>query len=143
MNKLFALLLIIGSPLQAAAQSPASQTPPKPIPLEAQERIDQMEKLIDKLNGFEASVGQMIAEKKRGCVRAVGNEAFCNCIVDGIPVVMDFPQYVAILVASKDDLHYDTLSPDDKKAIDMARQSRDKCVKSQQPVTVKVLPTER
>jgi len=134
MKVVIAALLILVLPLQASAQNPAPQNRP-PLPLDAQERIDQVEAVAGKLATFDAQLTQQTAEKKRGCVRAIGNESFCHCIIDSMPWVMTFPQYVAVLSASKDELNYDGLSAGDKKVIDAARVARDKCVNAK-PVNV-------
>jgi hypothetical protein len=65
-------------------------------------------------------------EKEAQCVRAIGNEKFCRCIGTKL-LSMDFVQYVALL--AKTDEEVDKLSPEDKKAVDIARKCRDLCLK--------------
>ena len=129
-----ALIFLVLMPWHAIAQTTAPMPSEQPMPLEQQEREDRLKASHDKINSFAVSVEQATGEKKRGCVRAIGAVTFCNCIIDTIPWVMDFPLYVATLAATKEDLHYDTMSEGDKTVIDTARQARDKCVNAAKPM---------
>ena len=67
-------------------------------------------------------------KKKNQCMKAFGNMQFCDCIVDKIPISIDFVQYVAIVSGTKDDFKYDSMSAEDKKVFDSTRQAGDACV---------------
>ena len=118
---LIALFLLPG---HAKAQS---DTPP-PMPLEQQEQLEQLEKANTAIHGLEAAIDEATKEKKNQCMKAIGNTAFCDCIAAKSPFGVNFVGYVSIVAGTKEDLHYDQLSPDDKKLFDATRASRDKCV---------------
>ncbi len=70
----------------------------------------------------------MSKEKKRQCLAAVANEAFCECLAQNLPVTVNFVNYVAIVTQTKEHLEYDKLSAEDKRAVDTTRSARDRCV---------------
>jgi hypothetical protein len=83
--------------------------------------LDQMKNLFEELS--------LVTEGQ--CMLAVGNQTFCKCISQKTPQGIDFVGYVTILAKTKEELKYDTLSPQDKGIVDTARKAREVCVTSQ------------
>ena len=111
-------------------ESPAraqDETPP-PMPLEQQEQLEARTNFSELLGGLARNLVNDFTLKKHQCMKAFGNVAFCECIAENSPTGVTFVGYVQIVSATKDDLKYDDLTPDDKKLVDATRASRDKCV---------------
>jgi hypothetical protein len=86
------------------------------MPLDQQERYEAASKANEILNAFDAQAHVATVLKKNQCMKAFGNPEFCDCIGEKTPVVVTFSGYVSIVVATKEDFHYDQLSPDDKNS---------------------------
>jgi hypothetical protein len=119
----FALSLVI--PAYAKAQN---QTTTKPLPLEEQEALENMQNVTQTLHDLSDLVTKGVAAKKLQCMKAFGNPAFCDCIAEKSPVGVDFIGYVSITAKTKQDFHYDELSSEDKELFDATRAAREKCV---------------
>jgi hypothetical protein len=52
-----------------------------------------------------------------------------------VPWLLTFTQYVVIVVATKEDLKYDSMSADEQKGVDAVRTGRDECVKKLKPAS--------
>ena len=100
---------------------------PKPVPLEAQEQMDNYKKAIGSLEQLKSTINAQAQETESQCVKAIGAAEFCKCVAWQTPG--NFIQYVAILSKTKDELNYDKLSKGDKEFVDNVRKARDKCVK--------------
>jgi len=66
---------------------------------------------------------------KVACIKAVGHEKFCDCISENIPADQEFANYVVAVSKTKSELNFDQLSEYYQQVVDLARASRDKCVK--------------
>jgi hypothetical protein len=97
--------------------------------LEQQQRRNQIDRTINKLDQLKTLADSMEQERKFQCMAAVANKAFCECLGENLPVVLDFTNYVVIVTRTKVELKYSTLSADDKSVIDNTYKIRDQCVK--------------
>ena len=111
-----------------AAYATQAEVPPA-MPLEQQEKLQLLYNAVDKLQDLGASIERASMKSKGQCMKAIGNEQFCKCIVDNSSIIINFVDYVALVSTTKEDLGYDRLSESDKKTVDSARLARDKCVK--------------
>ena len=66
---------------------------------------------------------------KVACIKAVGHEKFCDCISENMPADQEFSNYVVAVSKTKSELNFDQLSEYYQQVVDLARASRDKCVK--------------
>ncbi len=66
---------------------------------------------------------------KVACIKAVGHEKFCDCISENMPADQEFSNYVVAVSKTKNELNFDQLSEYYQQVVDLARASRDKCVK--------------
>jgi hypothetical protein len=71
------------------------------------------------------SVEVILADRRTKCLGAIGSEPFCNCLNAGLPLTVDFQQYIAITTRSSGN---EDLSPDDKRIADVVVATRDYCV---------------
>jgi len=97
--------------------------------LEEREHLNHVEKAISAIDRLMTLTESMSKEKKLQCLTAVANEPFCECLTQSLPVVINFVQYVAIITTTKEDLKYNTLSRDDRLAVDNTRAARDQCIR--------------
>lgn len=63
------------------------------------------------------------------CLKDTGNDHFCSCIAESIPVLFSFEDYVAITTHTLDELNFESLDPDYRQAIDATIGARDSCVR--------------
>jgi len=98
------------------------------MPLEQQERRESFDKGVTGIDQMKALMLEAVAAKRTQCLKAFGNMQFCDCLADNSPPFVDFMNYVAIVVAPKDEAKYASMSTDDKKLYDATREARDKCV---------------
>lgn len=91
------------------------------------DRIRQLEQQIQELKTLKArqEVGKLKTEQ---CLKAVAQEKLCTCIGENLPASVTFEQYVHILVSTKNELGYGTLSAEERKTIDTTIATREKCV---------------
>jgi hypothetical protein len=84
-----------------------------------------------------ASAQQLTPEQKHNltperkleqCVRAVGHEAFCECILREVPARIFFLEYVALATSSNDEIDYARMSVVQQQGVDAVRAARSKCV---------------
>jgi len=96
--------------------------------LEQQERLNRIDKFMNATDEVLQLTQKMTKEKKLQCMTAIGNETFCECLSQNLPVPINFVQYTAIVTKTKEELGYEKASPDDKKIVDNTRAVRDKCI---------------
>jgi hypothetical protein len=106
----------------------AFATPAYSQTLEQQEQMNQLERAISKLDQLKTAVETMGQERRSQCMAAVASEAFCECLGQKLPVVINFVDYVTIVVRTREELKYNTLSAEDKGVVDNTRKVRDQCV---------------
>ena len=73
-------------------------------------------------------IEQISADFRFRCLRAVGDTAFCKCLVEKRPYSLDFQQYVGIITRTRAELAYDTLSDSGKSLVDEVYGLREECV---------------
>jgi hypothetical protein len=122
--KVSALLLVLVS-AQALGQ-------PTLEDLQKQQTIDdarhQNEQAVETLNKVETLMRKMLADRHMACQRSFGNERFCACLDESLPIAWTFQDYIAITTMSKEQNGYAAMKPNDRKAYDMVGPVRDKCV---------------
>lgn len=106
----------------------------------AQENQQKTEKLENKVNAqkLEQALEIMEAlttastgdEKKLNCLKVFGDEDFCNCVAENLPMGITFFDYVEIAAGKKDVLekykHYDNKTK--KELVEMAKKTSTKCI---------------
>lgn len=93
-----------------------------------EERNRHLQNAIGLLEQMEVMVDQIAAEKKVHCMKSVGNLQFCTCIANESPPAVSFVGYISATSLTNEELHYSSLSPNDRKAIDNSRAARVKCL---------------
>lgn len=100
----------------------------KAMPLGDLERLEQLEKVLAALKEVRIAADNLSADRYMGCMKAVGEHAFCECLKSGLPVVMTFSGYIAVTTRTREENKYSSLSKDDKKVYDLTTKVRDECV---------------
>lgn len=91
------------------------------------ERIRLLEIQIQQLK--ELKEQQKLSEdKEQHCLKPLGDAKFCKCIAEALPQEVSFEQYVHFLVTNNENLKYNTMLPESRKAVDASIAARDKCV---------------
>lgn len=92
-----------------------------------QEKIRLLEQQIQELKTLQTqqAVGKQKAEQ---CLKAVGQDKFCSCIGEHLPDTVSFEQYIHTMVATKEELGYSAMLPEQKKMIDATLGTFEKCV---------------
>jgi hypothetical protein len=106
----------------------AAEDTPSPMPLDTQEQAAQINRALTALDNYKASINQFVADKTAECMKAIGNPDFCSCIANKSPGNISFVGYVQIVTKTKEELEYDSLTPEHKKMVDLSRTARDQCV---------------
>jgi hypothetical protein len=95
------------------------------------EQINQTEgldKAQDALNQLRASIITISRTRAADCLKAFGNEGFCSCIGEKLPVAWSFSDYIAITTRTKEINGYDKMENDLKIAYDKVGPIRNACV---------------
>jgi Tfp pilus assembly protein PilN len=117
---LIAGLLMWSIPVCATELDPQKQA-------ELFEKIQKLEQQIAELNALKQKK-QTQPAKREQCMKVVGVENYCTCVVEKLPASVDYRQFVHILLTPAKELGYDALSADQKKDIDRALVAWAKCV---------------
>jgi hypothetical protein len=121
-SALAVILLSVGA---ARAQTPQADA----AKLEQlQQQVDQVHRAEAALDALRALTESMAAEKRYKCISAFGHEAFCGCIVNEIPVDLEFVTYIQIVTTPRVQFTSGGLSGDDLGQVDRVVAARDKCV---------------
>lgn len=91
---------------------------------------ESLQRAVDKLNELDASLKSMVNQRDTDCLKAVGYQPFCSCILKGLPVAWSFSDYVAITTQTKEKNGYSDMDADFRAAYDKVIPIRDKCVKA-------------
>lgn len=91
------------------------------------EKIEKLERQINELKALKLQK-QSIPVKREQCMKVVGVEAYCTCVVEKLPANVDFRQFVHILLTSASELGYDKMTADQKKDVDATLVGWAKCV---------------
>jgi hypothetical protein len=79
---------------------------------------------------FQLSVTARLAERKSQCMRAIGSNAFCDCLNGALPLDANFQRYVAVTTAPASGS-----AADDQRMVQPIRLARDSCVATVFPET--------
>lgn len=125
MNKLLICLfvctvLVWHAPVKAAELDPQKQA-------ELMEKIKKLEQQISELTAMKLKK-QTLPVKREQCMKVVGVESYCTCVVEKLPASVDYRQFVSILLTPAKELRYDSMPADQKKDIDLALVVWAKCV---------------
>lgn len=113
------LLLVVAS-TGWAVEDPKKQA-------ELLEKIEKLERQINELQVLKQQK-QTLPVKREQCMKAVGVESYCGCVVEKLPANVDYRQFVHILLTPAAELGYDKMSADQKKDVDNALVAWAKCV---------------
>jgi hypothetical protein len=122
------LALLIFTQTGAAAENTIA--PPKQMPVETIQKIDNIDKALDSVKDMELHVDRLSRQKYSDCMKAFGNHLFCTCLKDKSPVGVDFLGYVKVVTTSKEDLGYGQADTETKSLIDNTLAAREVCVGS-------------
>jgi hypothetical protein len=127
-----AIALLFFSAAAGAAESPQKAAAPARAPqtdLELLEQRESFEKVMGLLKEAEVSLDAMTRTRKLQCLKALGSEAFCECLNEKLAVGLDFSGYIGVIIRTKDELKYSTLSKEDRGLVDSAINTRNACAK--------------
>lgn len=94
---------------------------------EVMERIKALEMQIQQLKALKEQQ-KLSEDKEQQCLRPTGNGKFCKCVAESLPQEVSFENYVHFLIKTKEELKYDAMSPESRKAVDASIAVREKCV---------------
>lgn len=121
---LLAAILMIASVFsfhaQAAELDPAKQQ-------QMLQKIEELERQINELKSLKMKK-ETLPVKKDQCMKVVGVETYCNCIVDSLPVMVDYRQFVQILLTPANEFGYDKMTSEQKRDVDKALVVWARCV---------------
>jgi hypothetical protein len=109
------------------AEDKASK-PAKAIPVETMQQIDDLNKLMEKAKELELLANSISRQKYSDCLKAFGNQKFCQCLKDKSPVGIDFAGYIKVVTTTKEDLGYSQADKETKGLIDNTLNARESCV---------------
>lgn len=113
---------------QSSIAEEKKDSPAKTMPIETMHQIDSMDKTIEKAKELELLVDSMSRQKYSDCLKAFGNQKFCQCLRDQSPVGIDFADYVKIVTTTKEELGYSKTDKETKQLIDNTLKAREVCV---------------
>jgi hypothetical protein len=118
--------LVLGlSATGLAAEDPGKQA-------ELLEKIEKLERQIGELRALKLQK-QALPVKRDQCMKVVGVEGYCTCVVEKLPANVDYKQFVHILLTPADELGYDKMGTEQKKDVDDALVAWAKCVEYKGP----------
>lgn len=121
----FAILLLFS---QSSVAQEKAVVPAKTMPVETMHQIDSLDKALDAAKELELLVDRMSRQKYSDCMKAFGNQKFCQCLRDKSPVGIDFAGYVKVVTTTKEELGYSKTDKETKQLIDNALKAREVCV---------------
>jgi len=121
-----AALLAFGLPSACLAE----EDPKKQA--ELLEKIEKLERQIGELRALKL-LKQSLPVKRDQCMKVVGVEGYCSCVVEKLPANVDYRQFVQILLTPAGELGYDKMSGEQKKDVDDALVAWAKCVDYKAP----------
>ena len=126
MKKMVLCLLLISCMVWNSSARAADEMDPKKQ-AELMEKIKKLERQIAELTALKLKK-QSIPAKHEQCMKVVGVETYCTCVVEKLPASVDYRQFVQVLLTPAKELGYDAMSVDQKKNIDLALVAWAKCV---------------
>lgn len=119
------LMLLVVTPVFAADEAkPAASTPKQE---EMLKKIQLLEQQINELRELKLKK-QSLPVKMDQCMKVVGVEPYCDCVVQKLPVTVDYKQFVQIMLGTSAELGYDKMTPEQKKDVDLTTVAWAKCV---------------
>ena len=91
------------------------------------EKIKKLEQQISELTALKLKK-QTLPAKRDQCMKVVGVEGYCNCVVEKLPASVDYRQFVSVLLTPAKELGYDAMTAEQKRDIDQALIVWAKCV---------------
>lgn len=89
---------------------------------------DLLTKALGEVQKMKAQLTERARDNKYACLKAFGNEAFCGCLAQKLPIAFSFADYIAIVTLTREENGYASLDADFKKAYDAVPRVRDTCV---------------
>jgi hypothetical protein len=108
-----------------------NKSSPGQMSAEQIQKIDQLDHLKESLDKLKTLSNSITRQKKSDCLIAFGDQNFCQCLGDNLPVTVSFEVYVNIVTTPKDKLGYSELDQENKDVVDATINAREKCVKKQ------------
>ncbi len=128
MGKGFLVAVMAICSLSFASLTYAAEAAPDPAKqAELLEKIEQLQKQIEDLKILKQQK-LSLGLKRDQCMKAVGVEAYCNCVVEKLSATVDFKQFVHIVLTNSVDLGYDKMTDVEKKDVDSSLVVWAKCV---------------
>ena len=115
------LIVFLIFPLVSFAQD-------KQMPVDKIDEIQKLERLMNKLDQVENLAENISKEKYYKCVKAFGNNEYCKCLAEDLPIRVTFEKYILIITSNRDELGYKDLKDEDKKMVDITYKTRNTCV---------------
>ena len=112
--------VLAGSSVQAAEVDQENQK-------ELLEQIQKLEKQIAELTALQQRQ-QTVPAKQDQCMKVVGVESYCTCVVEKLPASIDYRRFVNILLTPAQELDYEHMPEAQKKDIDRTLVAWAKCV---------------
>lgn len=88
------------------------------------DKIDEMQ-FANTMIGFTYKIVQ---EKYDKCLKAFGDDLFCECLRVNLPALVTFQDYITIVTSTKEELQYQDLNDAAKKAVDKTYNVIEICV---------------
>jgi hypothetical protein len=126
-----ALAIVSFSSVCLAEEDPKKQS-------ELLEKIEKLERQIGELRALKLQK-QTLPVKRDQCMKVVGAEGYCICVVEKLPANVDYRQFVQILLTPAGELGYEKMSGEQKKDVDDALVAWAKCVDYKAPKAEGVL----
>lgn len=104
------------------------------------EKIERLERQIGELQALKLQK-QTLPVKRDQCMKVVGVESYCSCVVEKLPANVDYKQFVQILLSPAAEFGYDKLAAAQKKDVDDALVAWAKCVDYKGPKGDGILDT--
>jgi hypothetical protein len=92
------------------------------------EQNESFEKIKNSLEQLKVSAEKITTQKYYDCLKVVGNNQFCTCIRDNLPVSVDWDMYNFILTSDKQALR-NNVNENDKNLIELTFKARNMCSK--------------
>lgn len=100
--------------------------------LQKQKQSSEEDNMIAQLK---VNLDSKIANTKYDCLLAFGNEKFCDCLSEELPLPIGFKEYIAIITTNKSELLSKYQDKDSQLMINGTYETRDYCVKKSQQAT--------
>lgn len=115
------MIVLLVFPLMSFAQE-------KQMPVETVDEIQKLDSIKNKAEQLKSLVDSIAQDKYYKCVKAFGDNKFCKCLSENLPIVDTFEDYITIVTSTRDELNYNNRNDDDKKTIDLTYKTREMCV---------------